>query len=269
MFDMKELLGALVGSGMTESSPRRIEHALGNQGAGQTGGLLGQILGAVQGAGSTGIGGTLDRLASIARGVLGEASGAVQSGNPLAVGGLASLAGAVLGGGSGAAKGAVGGGALALLAGLAMHALQNFSAPSAGASTAALPVGLRDPSNAQEEQELEAMALLSLRAMVQAAKADGTIDATEQQRILGKLQEAGADAEAQAFVAQEMAKPLDLAGLLRDVPNQQRAAEVYAASLLAIEVDTPAERTYLQRLAEGLGLDADVVQRLHASLGVH
>jgi uncharacterized membrane protein YebE (DUF533 family) len=44
---------------------------------------------------------------------------------------------------------------------------------------------------------------------------------------------------------------------------------VYAASLLAIEVDTQAERDYLQRLADGLGLDSGVVQRLHTTLGVN
>jgi uncharacterized membrane protein YebE (DUF533 family) len=46
------------------------------------------------------------------------------------------------------------------------------------------------------------------------------------------------------------------------------AVEVYAASVLAIEVDTPAEREYLRRLAQGLGLEDRTVQRLYATLGV-
>ena len=65
-----------------------------------------------------------------------------------------------------------------------------------------------------------------------------------------------------------MRRPLNLKSLLRDVSNPQMAAEVYAASLLAIEVDTPAERDYLRQLAQGLGLDKGVVQRLHLTLGV-
>jgi uncharacterized membrane protein YebE (DUF533 family) len=46
------------------------------------------------------------------------------------------------------------------------------------------------------------------------------------------------------------------------------AAEVYAASLFAIDVDTPAERQYLRQLAQGLGLDEGAVQRLHLMLGM-
>jgi uncharacterized membrane protein YebE (DUF533 family) len=49
-----------------------------------------------------------------------------------------------------------------------------------------------------------------------------------------------------------------LDGLL-EVPNPQTAVEVYASSLLAIEVDTPAERDYLRRLAQGLGLEERTV----------
>ena len=45
------------------------------------------------------------------------------------------------------------------------------------------------------------------------------------------------------------------------------AAQVYAASLLAIQVDTPAERDYLRGLAQRLGLAPDVVGQLHAALG--
>lgn len=52
------------------------------------------------------------------------------------------------------------------------------------------------------------------------------------------------------------------------IPNPVVAAEVYAASLFAIEVDTEAERDYLQRLAERLGLEPGVVAQLHRAVGV-
>jgi uncharacterized membrane protein YebE (DUF533 family) len=77
-----------------------------------------------------------------------------------------------------------------------------------------------------------------------------------------------ADAAAQEFVRTEMGRPLDLKALLREIPNPQMATEVYAASLLAIEVDTPEERDYLRQLAQGLELDEGAVQRLHLTLGV-
>lgn len=50
--------------------------------------------------------------------------------------------------------------------------------------------------------------------------------------------------------------------------NQQRAAEVYAASLLAIEVDTDAERQYLQQLAQATGLNPTVVQYINQTMGL-
>jgi uncharacterized membrane protein YebE (DUF533 family) len=169
------------------------------------------------------------------------------------------------------------------LGGLALDALQNRnrsvvaddtptqSLPSEGISTgssAEVPLGLRPPANPAEEQELAVTGTLILKAMINAAKADGQIDETETQNILGKLQDADTDSEGLSFVLSEMRQPLDLDGLVRQVPNTQVAAEVYAASLLAIEVDTQAERDYLQRLADGLGLDGGVVQRLHTTLGV-
>ena len=110
--------------------------------------------------------------------------------------------------------------------------------------------------------------MVILQAMIQAAKSDGQIAAAEQQRILGKIEEVGATTAVQEFVHAEMNRPLDLQALLREVSNPQMAAEVYAASLLAIEVDTPAERDYLHQLAQDLGLDEGAVQRLHLTLGV-
>lgn len=50
--------------------------------------------------------------------------------------------------------------------------------------------------------------------------------------------------------------------------RRELAAQMYAASLMAIEVDTPAERAYLQQLAAGLGLDAQVVLQIEGMVGV-
>ena len=50
--------------------------------------------------------------------------------------------------------------------------------------------------------------------------------------------------------------------------SPELAVQVYAASLLAIEVDTAAERAYLRDLAARLGLDASAVARVHQALGV-
>jgi uncharacterized membrane protein YebE (DUF533 family) len=115
-----------------------------------------------------------------------------------------------------------------------------------------------DPAQAHHQ------ALVLVQAMINAAKADGQIDAQEQQNITAKL--AGLGSEEIEFVRQELAKPLNL-DFLQGV-SPANAAEVYAASLMAINLDTPAEMNYMQQLAQQLGLDAQTIQAIHQQLGI-
>ena len=110
------------------------------------------------------------------------------------------------------------------------------------------------------------LSLLLLRAMISAAKADGQIDSDEQRRIFERLGEAELDAEARAFLFDELGKPLDLEALVRGVERPEVAAEVYAASLLAIEVDSLAERGYLQMLSGRLGLEDGLAKQIEAEV---
>ena len=48
----------------------------------------------------------------------------------------------------------------------------------------------------------------------------------------------------------------------------QLAAQIYAASLLAIEVDTQAEKDYLSRLSTDMGLSPQVTGRIHEMVGL-
>ena len=269
MFNARDLLGQLMQSGMTNTTADRMRHAMGPDALGSADNPLAQIFGQGGQDGQGGLGG----LAGMAQSMLGGAGRSVQSGNPLAVGGLGALAGALFGGGGGAVKGAMGGGMLALLGGIAMTALKNRQAgaaatPGLAEDPPAAPLGLRAPQDPAEEEELERRAQLILRAMISAAKADGQIDEREMTRIVGKLKEGGASDEARAFVLEEMQRPLDLSRLIGEVRTPEVAVELYAASLLAIEVDTAAERAYLQRLAQALNLPASAVQRVHQVLDV-
>jgi uncharacterized membrane protein YebE (DUF533 family) len=265
MFNARDLLGQLMEAGMTDSSSSRMRHAMGPEGLGRQDNPLGQLF---QGLGGSSGSGGLGGLAEMAKGMFGQASSSVQSGNPLAIGGLGALAGALFGGRGGVAKGAIGGGALALLGTLAVQALKKWDQqPPTDPATLAreAPLGLREPQNASEEQELDQRALLMVRAMVNAAKADGQIDPEEVKRISAKLGDA--DQEARTFLVEEMRRPIDINGIARQVSSPELAVQVYAASLLAIEVDTAAERAYLRDLAGRLDLDANVTARIHQALG--
>lgn len=117
-----------------------------------------------------------------------------------------------------------------------------------------------------QTQDTHRKAMILIRAMIAAAKADGIIDPQERKRILERL--ADASDEERAFVESEMEKPLDMDGLLADVHGSEMTRELYTVSLLAIELDTTAEVKYLKSLAQRLGLDEAQVNRIHDQLGV-
>lgn len=269
MVSALDMLGDLLQTGVTKSGSDRVKNALGSQGLGGGGGFLDQIMGQLGGGGSGGSD-LLGKLGRMAQDAMSDPRGAVTGGNPVAVGGLGALVGAVLGNPKGAAKGALGAGGLALLAALARSALSGSGGGGdQQVSAADLPLGLRDVGDADEESALEDRANLMLMAMINAAKADGAIDQEEMSRIVGKLEQSGSDPDARDFVMQELGKPIDLDGLVRAVPDREAGVQVYAASLLATEADTDAERAYLRRLADQLGLDAPVVDYIHRTLGAN
>lgn len=138
-----------------------------------------------------------------------------------------------------------------------------------GSQQPQVPLGLLEPQSAAERQQLEQHSEIVLKAMINAAKADGQIDQGEIQRIVGKLQESGMGKEAQQYVLTEMTKPLEIQALIGAAKGHPTlATQIYAASLLAIEVDTPAEKNYLDQLATGLGLNPEVTQRIKEMVGL-
>ncbi len=264
---ISDLLGAMMQSGMAPSSNQRMQNALGGGGGGlleSLGGLLGgQRIGGLGDAvssetgGGKGLGGMFGDILNQA----GQAAGGKQN---LAIGGLGALAGALLGGGGKSLGGALGGGVMALLGAMAFKALKG-----SGQGSGKVPLGLLEPQTATDRQELELHTELVLKAMINAAKADSRIDESEIERIVGKLQEVGADKEDQRYVMTEMQKPMETEKLISSARGQQQlGAQIYAASLMAIEVDTPAEKAYLGKLSSGLGLTQDVTRRIEQMVGL-
>jgi uncharacterized membrane protein YebE (DUF533 family) len=273
MFNAQDLLGQFMQAGTSGSAAQRMQHAMGSEGLGAQGNPLSELFAGLGGSGAAPGGGTgtFAGLAEMAQSFLGRTTQEVKGGNPLAIGGLGALAGMLFGGGGGAARGAVGGGALALLGTLAMNALKSWGEGSASDPeqlAKSAPLGVRAPTGPAEERELDARALLIVKSMINAAKADGQVDPQERQRILGRMQADGTDAEERQFVEAELAKPADLDAIVREATTPEVAIQVYAASLLAIEVDTPAEQRYLSTLAGRLGLPREAIQRVHQSMGV-
>lgn len=252
-----DILGTLVQQGMASSAPKRMGNLFGmGQQSNSPGDILGQLSGMFGGRGcsspQSGLGG-----------ILGDVLGSL-GGNQSALGGIASLAEAMFGGRRASNHRAVGGGLLAMLASLAMTALRK-----AGQQPSAMPKSLLEPKTEADWAALENEAKIIVKAMISAAKADGRIDDAELKKILGKLEEDGLTEEEKQFLIQEANKPLDINEIIQLGRNHpELAAQIYAASLMTIEVDTPAEIEYMQQLARGLGLDPQVVKHIHQLLGV-
>jgi uncharacterized membrane protein YebE (DUF533 family) len=109
-------------------------------------------------------------------------------------------------------------------------------------------------------------AVLLIRAMIAAANADGVIDETERKAILGRLRTVDLSPEEQAFITQELFSPADLETIVRGATSSDLARQVYAVSLMAIDVDTEKERRYMETLANRLGLDDTTIQQIQRSL---
>jgi len=161
-------------------------------------------------------------------------------------------------------------GGLALVAGVAYKAWQQHKAGAQGAA-AATSIAVPPPDSGFLPPETDAaatdsLALLLVRAMIAAAKADGKIDADESQKILGQINNADLPEEDKAFLFEEYTRPLDIAALARAVRTPQQATEVFAASALMLEPPSPPERIYLDGLASALALDDALVREVRAAV---
>ena len=230
---------------------------LGGKSSGRTGGGLGgmleQLTGGTGRSGSSGQGGITEIITSVTqRGGMGGLLGGSTGG--AAGGGLGGLLGGLMGGLGGAAAGsALGGTAGTPQNKKSFGEMLNASFDNAG-----------EPDVAPTAEQ-EVAAALMLRAMIQAAKADGVIDAAEKEKLLGKLGDV--TEEEMKFVQGELAAPLDTPALVAQVPPGLER-QVYTMSVLAIDLDNQAEADYLNTLAKALNIPAKDVNAIHAELGV-
>lgn len=175
--------------------------------------------------------------------------------------GLKNMAGGVIGYGGAAAIGA-----------LALQAYQKYQQQKGAGTVSLTPEQFANLSpdalpHAQPAADGSPFQLVLVRAMVGAAKADGHVDAEEQQRLFSEVERLGLDSEAKAFVFDLLSQPVDLASVSSAVATPEQGAEVYLASRMAINPDVPAERAYLDALAARLKLPAELRSQLDARAG--
>ncbi|WP_322847304.1 tellurite resistance TerB family protein [Pseudomonas sp. B33.4] len=227
----------------------------------------GQQSSASAGDGVGGLGGLLG-------GLLGGGSGAASGGGSAGgLGGLGGLLGGLLGGGAGGDLGGALGGALggggrtqsrsggtnyAALASLGMMAFQAYQAWQRSQASSA-PQQTPQTANLLAGPEIEEHSHAVLRALIAAAKADGEIDAREQQMISGEISKHTDDPQLQQWFDEEVAKPLDADEVAQAANGDSAmAAEMYLVSVMLVDDQQDAERSYLDELAAALQIDPEL-----------
>jgi uncharacterized membrane protein YebE (DUF533 family) len=140
------------------------------------------------------------------------------------------------------------------------------TAPPAQPSVPMLPAPGGTPFNPSTESGQQKLARHLLRAMIAAAKSDGHVDAQEQARIFAEMDKLPLSADDKAFVMDELRAKLDVDAVAGAAETPEEAAEIYTASLLAIDIDNAAERGYLAMLAARLKLDDALVAHLQQTV---
>ncbi len=268
----KVAIGVAVAKGA--SAVMKKNSGTGTGSGGDLGGLLG---GLTKGGGSKPIGGTHSPAPRTSGGGLEDMlGGLLGGGGRTSTGGAGGLGGLLeqLGGRGGSAGGL--GGLLGGLAGAAgmgglLSGTQDTLRRHPEKPNASFGEVLNSQFDGTQEepiepsQDQEATAALMLAAMIQAAKSDGTFDEGERDRLLKHLGDV--DAEEAAFVKAQMAAPVDIDALVRQTP-EGLGPQVYAMSLLGIDLDTQAEAQYLHKLAQAYGMKPADVNDIHAEMGV-
>ena len=242
---LDDLLGSNTGGGGNRST-----------GSGGLGDILGQVLGGRSGGAGTGssYGGANSPRRGQAQGGLGGILDQLSTG--AAAGGLGGLLGGILGGGGSQQPSPQ------------EKLVQRGSQPTNDASFGELfndAIAKGDEPEIAPTPEQNALAGLMLKAMIQAAKADGEIDENEKSKLMSEFGEL--DDDERAFIREQMAAPVDAEALAREVP-QGFGPQVYLMSLMAIEFDNRKEAEYLHELAQNLGLDKATVNGIHEKVGV-
>ena len=201
-------------------------------------------------------------------------AGQLAKSNPLATGAIvAALLGTKTGRELAGNVAAVGG--VAAIAGLGYLAYKNYKSgqspqtvpqPAPQAETPLLPPPADSAFHPQSGQHSNDFALTLIRAMIAAAKADGHIDASERANIMDKVHAVDLGSEAEAFIQNELANPLDIEDLVAAARTEEQRVELYAATRLTIDPDTRAERGYLDLLAGRLGLADALIDHIDATV---
>lgn len=129
--------------------------------------------------------------------------------------------------------------------------------PGAGPAPASPPPaaapGPPDPASGSALSGSD-LAIRLIQVMAAAAHADGVMDADEERAVLEKLRGADLGQEEKMFLLNELHQPKSIDALVAGINDPAAAKTMYMLAVATIEIDTEAERTWLDALARSLGI---------------
>ncbi|MBY0338761.1 MAG: tellurite resistance TerB family protein [Acetobacteraceae bacterium] len=186
---------------------------------------------------------------------LGNAAGAAAAGG---------LLGSILGGGrNGGGLLRVGG--MGILGMLAYRAYEQWKAQQGGAARTAPTPATGEFAQAEAPAgNGQPFGLAVIRAMIAAAKSDGTLDERERERIFGEAERLELDPAAKGLVFDALRAEPDPAAIAAAARTDAQRAELYLASAMVTQDGgaTSSERAYLDALAHHLRLETGLRRTL-------
>ena len=159
-------------------------------------------------------------------------------------------------------EGLIKGGGLAAVASVAFNAIKNFQNQDESANK---KMDLTDLGQTGSDHNGD-FALTLVRAMIQAAKADGHVDDKERKLISNKINDSGIDQKTAEFLMEELEKPVDIDALLSNVNTDEQKTEIYVASRMTLDPNKPKNREYLDNLLAKLNLPDSLKQHIENAI---
>lgn len=155
-------------------------------------------------------------------------------------------------------------GGVAAVGGIAYKAYTEWQRQQQQPAGAIVDTGtpINDLADAEANTRSEAI----VKAMISAAKSDGHVDSDEQKLITAKIESLGMEQDITSFLMKELNKPMDVAAVVASADSPEAAAEIYLASTMVVDLNGSDERKYMDSLAAGLGLDAELVKELETNV---
>lgn len=161
---------------------------------------------------------------------------------------------------------AAGYGGAAVLGGLAYKAYSNWQHNKGRHATAFDGMDQAMPAQADAFDPVDTQTpdfqLQLIKAMIAAAKADGHIDAIEQQRIFKAIEEMELSTEVKGVIFDLLQQAISVEELARGADALEQRSEIYLASCLVIDLDHASEQAHLDQLASALELPDGLAEHL-------